>query len=256
MLWPHSLLLLLLAALAHANTEINNFAASERTDAPLLRARSWPTLRPRSTTRWALARAPYGTPLSAVCASGTSPPGSESESERCPHELWLALDTPDTYGRWTLRLSWPASTPTDFRLDVLDPRAAAALHLIPPEVGAPTTTRKYARIRAVDAGVRTPGALWTPNVYALFARAFQNSSVVSYPDSDSEEDEDEKVHLILTLEPLLFGVLPETVVPVLLMAIAVVVLLIHPGGILEWVQKGVDGLVREARRELEGKKEE
>ncbi|KAF8204339.1 hypothetical protein K438DRAFT_1480679, partial [Mycena galopus ATCC 62051] len=99
--------------------------------------------------KWALARAPHGTPLTVVCAS-------ESESERCPYELWFALDTPDAYARWTLRLSWPGSTPTDFALDILDPRAAAALHLMPPEVGAPTTTCKYARIRAVDAGVRTP----------------------------------------------------------------------------------------------------
>ncbi|KAJ6518735.1 hypothetical protein C8R45DRAFT_807167 [Mycena sanguinolenta] len=223
MLWPRSLLLLLLATLIHGNTEITNFAASERTDAPLLRGRGWPTLRPRSTTRWTLVRAAYGSPFNAVCASS-----AESESERCPYELWLALDTPSTYGRWTLRISWPAYMPTDFELEVLDPRAAAALHLIPREVGAPTTTRKYARIRGVDAGVRTPGTQWIPNV-----------------------------HFVLTLEPLIFGVLPESVVPFLLMVIVVVVALILPGGVLERIQNGVEGLVQEAKKEvLEGKKED
>ncbi|KAJ6520318.1 hypothetical protein C8R45DRAFT_56799 [Mycena sanguinolenta] len=252
MLWPRSLLLLLLATLIHGNTEITNFAASERTDVLLLRGRGWPTLRPRSTTRWTLTRAPYGTPFSAVCASS-----AESESERCPYELWLALDTPSTYGRWTLRISWPAYMPTDFELEVFDPRAAAALHLIPPEVGAPTSTRKYARIRAVDAGVRTPGTRWIPNVYALLGRVFQNGSLDLNADSYLEEAEDDEVHFILTLEPLILGVLPESVVPFLLVAIAVVVAIIHPGGVLERIQKGVEGLVKEAKKEiLEGKKEE
>ncbi|KAJ6448126.1 hypothetical protein C8R45DRAFT_948182 [Mycena sanguinolenta] len=66
MLWPRSLLLLLLATLIHGNIEITNFAASERTDAPLLRGQGWLTLRPRSTTRWTLVRAAYGSPFNAV----------------------------------------------------------------------------------------------------------------------------------------------------------------------------------------------
>ncbi|KAF7347432.1 hypothetical protein MVEN_01499100 [Mycena venus] len=218
---PHSLLLLLVATLASANTEINNFAASERTDAPALRTRGWPTLRPHSTTRWALARAPLGTPLAAVCAT-PEPSTNDSNTMRCPHELWLALDIPDSgsgaYGRWTLRLSWEASTPTAFALDVLDPRAASALLLTPPEIGAPTTRRKYARIRAVDEGVRTPGRVWRPSLEGLlnfFATRSEAREGEDHPVEKNAEAGPEPVHIILTFEPLLLGVLPSSLVPFL-----------------------------------------
>ncbi|KAJ7805209.1 hypothetical protein B0H14DRAFT_2881358 [Mycena olivaceomarginata] len=262
--WPHTLLLLLLAALplphpARANTEIANFAASERTDAPLLRARGWPALRPRSTTRWALARAPRGTPLVTVCAAVPASAESDSESQSqsevgCPYEHWFALDLPEAaaaHARWTLRLSWDASTPTDFTLDVLDPRAAAALLLIPPEAGIalpPPTTRKYARIRAVDAGVRTPGAAWVPSAW----RVLQWIAPAASSDADAKENDNapEPVELHIALEPLLLGVLPAGLVPFLLVAAAVLGALLHPNGVLARVQRGVEGVVREARAEL------
>jgi len=153
-------------------------------------------------------------------------------------------------------------TPTDFALDVLDPRAASALFLVPPEIGAPTTRRKYARIRAVDTGVRTPGEVWVPSLEALvgalkgyFFAGTSDDEVVAKEGQTDEDAENAEVQFILTLEPLLLGVLPDSLVPFLLIAIAVVVGLMHPGGVLERVQQGVEGLVGEARREMEEKKE-
>jgi hypothetical protein len=142
-------------------------------------------------------------------------------------------------------------TPTDFTLDVLDPRAAAALLLIPPEAGIalpPPTTRKYARIRAVDAGVRTPGAAWVPSVW----RVLEWIAPAASSDADAKENDDapEPVELHIALEPLLLGVLPAGLVPFLLVAAAVLGALLHPNGVLARVQRGVEGMVREARAEL------
>ncbi|KAJ7768471.1 hypothetical protein B0H16DRAFT_1308257 [Mycena metata] len=212
-----NLLILSFASLASANTEIQNFGASECTDAPVLRGQDWPTLRPRTTTHWSLTPALLGTPTAEVCPF-PSPDDPKLEPHACPHELWLALDFPDMLdASYTLRVSWPASSPTDFHISILDPRAAAALFLVPPAIGAPSTRRKYARIRAVDAGVRTPG--------------------------------DEQVHFILTLEPLVLGVLPTSLLPFLLVSFSVLLLLWVV--VLPRVQAGVDWLVVEARRELD-----
>ncbi|KAJ6541915.1 hypothetical protein B0H19DRAFT_1175173 [Mycena capillaripes] len=247
-------------ALVLANTEIANFAAAERTDAPVLRGQTWPVLRPHTSTHWTLARAPLGTPLASVCAIPNANSTLGQDNTPCPYELWLALDLPEdaenVYERWTLRLSWPASTPTQFTLDILDPRAAAALFLVPPQIGAPTTRRKYARVRAVDEGVRTPGGGWRPSLAGIVRAlntTLRGGGEVENAEVEKEEEEEEKVEFILTLEPLLLGVLPASLRPFLLVAGAVLVLLAMPGGGLYYVQRGVEGLVGEARREIEDK---
>ncbi|KAJ7103088.1 hypothetical protein B0H15DRAFT_810873 [Mycena belliarum] len=219
--WPCSALLSLLPALVSANTEIINFAASLSPDAPQLLTQSWQVLRaaPRTTTDWTLAPAPLGTPHAAVCSSTP-----------CAHELWLVLE-PTADAKHTLRLSYAASSPTDFLIDVLDPGAAAALLSLPPSAAAHEksveTHTKYARIRAVDTGVRTP------------------------PFNITEEAA--PVAFVLVLEPLYGGVLPATVVPLLLFAVPVLALASMV--LLPRVQKHVDELVVEARKELAGKGE-
>ncbi|KAJ7508624.1 hypothetical protein B0H11DRAFT_1848258 [Mycena galericulata] len=218
---------------ARANTEIINFPAPARpdSDAALLRsaAHAWPTLAPQSTTEWTLVPAPLGTPPSELCAPVSVPSGVEAP---CAHELWVVLDLDSTehaYAKYTLRLSWAASMPTDFYMDVLDPEEAAALALTPtPEskakanAHAPLTRRKYARIRAVDAGVRTPRV------------------------SSSPPDPPAQVDFHLTLEPLLLGVLPASLLPFLLVAGAV---LAAVGTALPAVLRFFAGLVEEVRRE-------
>ncbi|KAJ7150192.1 hypothetical protein C8R46DRAFT_963424 [Mycena filopes] len=234
---PTSLLLLSLVSRACANTEIHNFAASERTDAPLLRGQDWPILQPRTATEWSLVLAPLGTPPAEVCPfpSANDP---KLEPHACPHELWLALELPDALdASYTLRVSWPASSPTDFYVSILDPRAAAALFLVPPAIGAPSTRRKYARIRAIDAGVRTPGG-----------------AVFTFPRLWNTEDDvqDGQVRFVLTLEPLLLGVLPASLLPWLLVAVAILLLL--SAFVLPRVQDGLQRLVVQAKVEMDAEK--
>ncbi|KAJ7922872.1 hypothetical protein B0H13DRAFT_1982118, partial [Mycena leptocephala] len=288
-------LLLSTLSLVSANTEITNFAAPLRADAPALRGMGlgWPILTPRTQTRWTLPRAPLGTPLEDVCSESVSvrvrstsantndsDPDSNAEKQgRCPYELWLVLDLPDgDDARYTLRLSWAASTPTDFALDVFDPLEAGALALAfrtPPtpidghvEENVPRTRRKYARIRAVDAGVRTPGPVWVPSLAALLGLGTvdsttsaetsgpqtQNNGEATQHSVEATQAQAEPVEFILTLEPLLLGVLPASLLPFLITATAVLLALAAPGSVLARVQRGVEGLVREARRELEGEK--
>ncbi|OCH93002.1 hypothetical protein OBBRIDRAFT_725683 [Obba rivulosa] len=175
-----------------ANTEIVNFAAEEAPDTPGV-----PVLRPGAAeVLWRLQPAPLGTPLDNICQH-TNPAGS------CPHELWLSLDLDSrewrSYGRFTLRVSWPASSPADFSIDIHSPREVAMLlgHTEsaskPPEGKSPLTRRKVARIRLVDTGVRTP----------------RNSSRLESAGSDP-------VPFIVLLEPLYLGVLPASVLPIVL----------------------------------------
>ncbi|KAJ7741091.1 hypothetical protein B0H16DRAFT_1324081 [Mycena metata] len=194
-----------------------------------------PILHPRTATHWSLTPAPLGTPTAEVCPF-PSPDDPKLEPHACAHELWLALDLPDMLdASYTLRVSWPASSPTDFHISILDPRAAAALFLVPPAIGAPSTRRKYARIRAVDAGVRTPGGgLFT------FPRLWGNTA---------DSTQDEQVHFVLTLEPLLLGVLPASLLPFLFVSLSVLLFLWVV--VLPRVQAGVGRLVVEARKELD-----
>jgi hypothetical protein len=162
-------------------------------------------------------------------------------------------------------------TPTDFALDVFDPLEAGALALAfrtPPtpidghvEKNVPRTRRKYARIRAVDAGVRTPGPVWVPSLAALLgmtrtldASGSDTSGAGTQNNGEPTQAQAEPVEFILDLEPLLLGVLPASLLPFLLVATAVLLALAAPGSVLARVQRGVEGLVREARRELEGEK--
>ncbi|KAJ7654185.1 hypothetical protein B0H17DRAFT_388946 [Mycena rosella] len=272
-------LLLLLLEPVRANTEIVNFAASLRPSSslpsPLQLAREstepaetreskgMAVLHPaaRTLTPWALRPAPLGTAPADVCAS--SP---------CAHELWLVLDLDSAeYEKYTLRLSYAASTPTDFFVDVLDPREAAALFARPPsgsgsgetltesewksesESGRqsqPQTRTKYARIRALDTGVRTP-----PSAYSAFlfpsrnsASAHNTTSFHSPSPHNATAAKEADVPFLLALEPLYLGVLPATALPFLLLAAGVLAL---AGAALPHVLAYLEEIVGEARGEKE-----
>lgn len=200
-----------------------------------------------------------------------------------PHSLTYSLLLHSTLLHLTSRILFAVSfsdstterththtqTPTDFALDVLDPLEAGAFFFPPvpapvPGVGivdghveenVPRTRRKYARIRAVDAGVRTPGVVWVPSLAALLGMTRTPDTSGSAENAEATtQTQVEPVEFILTLEPLLFGVLPASLLPFLLVATAVLLALAAPGSVLARVQRGVEGLVREARRELEGEK--
>ncbi|KAF8580123.1 hypothetical protein K439DRAFT_329154 [Ramaria rubella] len=126
--------------------------------------------------------------------------GNQSRTEfgsiQCAHEFWVVLEI----GEWhepeskvsgwqtfTLRLSWPASTPVNFDIDLFK---AFALHTdLHPVVQETGDWRQYARIRASNTGLRTLDGFATSHI----------------PDPISFD---------LKLEPLLCGVLPHSVVPI------------------------------------------
>ncbi|KZT02029.1 uncharacterized protein LAESUDRAFT_738895 [Laetiporus sulphureus 93-53] len=202
------LLLLLLAGslvtFVSGNTEIVNVDATENWDVHFPQSLKWPILSPEVPERlFRVQPAPLRTPLTQVCEDLTA----VRSGEPCPHELWLVLDLDDLEwsecSKYTLRISWPASSPADFAIqtyspelldEVLHPRNgvdAANSSVLPSK-----TKRTYARIRVIDTGFRTP--------------------TFGYQDSV------QPVPFMLKLEPLYLGVLPISVAPVLLFLMAAV----------------------------------
>jgi len=152
------------------------------------------------------------------------------ESPTCPFELWITLDLAPKewrkFSRFTLRLSWPASFPADFLVEVYDPRTVLAHYLNSSSTESQLrsskapTRRKYARIRIVDTGVLTPSSS-TPSV--------------------------EPVPFILILEPLYFGVLPASVVPILVFLLLVIGL---AGFAVPWITRYIEGVTGLARNDI------
>ncbi|KAI0319490.1 hypothetical protein OF83DRAFT_1054909 [Amylostereum chailletii] len=126
------------------------------------------------------------TPLDRVCESNVSTP--------CPHELWTVLDLEyiswTRYDRFTLRLSWPASSPADFSITFYTPFELAALfsHSSTLSSSPLKTCQRYARIRVAHTGVRPPA---------------------------QRDVKNPPVPFVLILDPLYLGVMPASVAPVL-----------------------------------------
>ncbi|KAF8844149.1 hypothetical protein BDN67DRAFT_963247 [Paxillus ammoniavirescens] len=210
-----------------ANTEIINFLPSREhtVDLPSAVVGNWSNLHHFDNERqWALQPAALHTPLHQVCEIDDKTALSERPFS-CPHELWVILDLDDkkweSYTTFTLRLSWAASTPADFSIEIYPPEAVqdrlSKRHQISARPNSthphprssshtsqqsPTTRSKYARIRVVDTGVLTPGA--RPQVPRTSSDAPANLAVEPEPDS---------VPFIVILEPLYLGVLPASLLP-------------------------------------------
>ncbi|KAI0041403.1 hypothetical protein FA95DRAFT_1611046 [Auriscalpium vulgare] len=179
---------LLHVVIAFANTEIVNFSAS-LIHAPALDFLNWTTIRlGENELRFENAPAPLYTPLERVC--------EQVGPHNCPHELWLVLDLNHvewaSYTKFTLRVSWPASHPADFDIQILTAqdvlRVFSALNRHQSQAELASTRRQYARIRLVDTGVRPPSAVASPS----------------------------PVPFIIIVEPLYLNVLPASVLPVVL----------------------------------------
>ncbi|ETW86519.1 hypothetical protein HETIRDRAFT_241893, partial [Heterobasidion irregulare TC 32-1] len=188
-----------------ANTEIINFLVTNlaNPDHYFLRR---PVLSPATYERqWHVDPAPVHTLLESVCdppvhaaavndGTPTPPP--------CPYEAWAVLDLDEpawsSYAKFTLRVSWPASSPADFSIQVYTPTELAShlgLPASPPSplapVSPPPTTRlRFARIRLVSTGVR----------------ARTHAPLMPPPPPPA-------VAFITILEPLYFTVLPASVAP-------------------------------------------
>lgn len=222
-----------------ANTEIRNFAAT--LSSVNLQLDVDTVLLPRTTTAHTLVRAPPGTQPCVPSAAGG-----------CTHELWAILDLDaEHHAKYSLRLSWPGSMPTDFSMDIFDPADAAA-GLLRNDAGAQEgqaqTRSKYVRIRAIDAGVRTPTSSYLFSYLYPFAPYAPNTSAISDPDSGTQEEE---VHFFLTLDPLLLTLLPASLLPFL--GVALTVLTLVGVFVLPRVQAGVAALVADVHAEMEMK---
>ncbi|KAG8796714.1 hypothetical protein FRC12_005808 [Ceratobasidium sp. 428] len=211
------------AGIACGNTEIINFTSlsSPAVDVETkLTGVSWEKLDVESGTRqFELTLAPYRQAWSNVC-----------EAEICEHEVFVKLELGEdrTNGfsilkqrpRYSLRISWPASTPVDFDVKAYTP---AELHALlssrspgnsndqsysssSPSSG--QTRVMYAHIRARDAGVRAP-----PH------RAWHFLPPLILPPSNPPT-----VSFHLVLDPLLLGFIPKSVMPTVWMLLAAVVI--------------------------------
>lgn len=130
----HQLLLLLLCFISFvfADTEIVNFDASEQIAVQVSGADEWYVshistyqnqkknqafflfrhiLSPKANEKpFNIIPAPFGTPVNGVCSSAHD---LLSKTPICPHEIWIKLDLDEgdwkTYGKFSLRISWPGS---------------------------------------------------------------------------------------------------------------------------------------------------
>ncbi|KAG6332195.1 hypothetical protein ID866_6897 [Astraeus odoratus] len=254
--WPVACAILpLLCHGVVANTEIINFISGQQrsVDLPQAVVGNWATLNFSNYERqWALQPAPLGTPLHEVCK--TDKEDTSTGYLACPHEIWVVLDLDDTsWGRYdhrafTLRLSWPASTPADFLIDLYSPESVLAL-LSPhkqqisteavharsssPSEGSIATTAtytKYARIRAVDSGVPTP--------------EIQSGR---QPDARSSYLAVKPIAFILILERLYWGVLPASMVPTVFFLALV---LLAAAMAVPWTIAYLDPFILQAREDL------
>ncbi|EJF67388.1 hypothetical protein DICSQDRAFT_47923 [Dichomitus squalens LYAD-421 SS1] len=187
--------------LVSANTEIVNFGVAPSVDVPLPQSPAWRRLSPNEPEQlFNVFPAPLGTALEDVCE-----PEAESSFGDCPHELWLSIGTEDpawaAYSKFTLRVSWPASSPADFYLNTYSPESLGQLvygrNMAMP--GGALTRRTYARIRVISSGVLTP------------SHAHRHLTL-------------DPVSFMVAVEPLYLGVLPTSVVPTILAIVAVTTL--------------------------------
>ncbi|PIL31229.1 hypothetical protein GSI_05927 [Ganoderma sinense ZZ0214-1] len=190
------------SVLVWANTEIVNFGVEPSLDVAIPQSAAWRRITPSSSEQlFHVFPAPLETALADVCE-----PVEDSSFGECPHELWLSLGTDEdswaAYTKFTLRISWPASSPADFYIDTYSPESLGRFAYgrdssqLREASHAPLTRRAYARIRVVSTGVLTPS----------HAHRF------STPDP---------VLFMVAVEPLHFGVLPGSVVPTIFAIVAV-----------------------------------
>ncbi|KAI9569463.1 hypothetical protein HD554DRAFT_2091334 [Boletus coccyginus] len=243
-----------------ANTEIINFSSTREfvVDLPLDAVGNWSKLHPTDNERqWSLEPAALHTPLRQVCEQ--------------INESWAS------YSSFTLRLSWPASVPADFAIALYSPQDLLARlserELISngirerarPHVRAsphtsstrhtPTTRSRYARIRAVDAGVPTPGSRpQSPPAAPAPAPAPALAPVtplprvpVPHPGSDAPADADRVVPFVVILEPAYLGVLPATLVPTMGFLVPIVLAAV---AFVPWVTAYFEPFVRQAREDV------
>ncbi|KAJ3753265.1 hypothetical protein EV360DRAFT_53754 [Lentinula raphanica] len=221
------LCLFLFASLALANTEIVNFEASDQVAADVHGANLWHVLSPEANEKpFNVSPAPLGTRINSICSSAED---LLSDAPNCEHELWIKLDLDHpkwkSYTKFTLRISWPGSSPADFGINIINPQATASRFAGGP-ITSPSLSRiKFARIRVVDTGVISPLSGLT---------------------------EVQPVPFIVTLEPLYFGVIPASIAPLLWISLPV---LVCSAFLVPYVNAYLQSVAVDAGKELGRKKD-
>ncbi|KDQ62931.1 hypothetical protein JAAARDRAFT_28899 [Jaapia argillacea MUCL 33604] len=200
--------LVLLSHFANANTEIVNF--SVQLEDNLAVPGVWPSLHyGHSEEQWTGQPAPLQLTEQHICkpAHLFSPLGMIPGRTSCSHEIWTMLDldqeTWRNFSKFTLRISYPASSPTEFSIKIFSPSELHNEISTPSSMynstlkipGSPSMTRrKYARIRLSHTGVSIGSPQPPPVTFNVI------------------------------LEPLYFQVLPASVIPILSFLVPLVVI--------------------------------
>ncbi|PFH49789.1 hypothetical protein AMATHDRAFT_4554 [Amanita thiersii Skay4041] len=201
------------ATLALANTEIVNFAFSDSLQQlPFPAPLEWPILSQQQAEHiFNVTPAPSFT----AC--------DIDDHTTCPYQVWAVLNaggaTWSAYSKFTLRISWPAMFPTDFSIRLFSSQAD------------PRT--KYARIRIVFDGVFTPA---------------NNGTHPFLPYRTTNDEELQSVPFFLNFEPLYFGVLPASMLPVVV--VLVVASLFAYKFIVPPIERFIHKLIERAKEEL------
>ncbi|CAE6497837.1 unnamed protein product [Rhizoctonia solani] len=220
------------------NTEILNFDSALSLDVPELNV-SRHSIDARSSTRlFSLELAPHQTLWSDVCDGVND----------CPYEVFIKLnlekshDGPvlgtDETPKYSLRISSTPSPPAQFKVEVLTPKQAYEITakragFIPTGEDTqnfPLTRTIYARIRARDAGVLVPQEM----TWHFFPPLVPRPSNIA--------------HFHLILDPLLFGFIPKSVVPVIW---AILVAGVSGIWCLGWVKGHLDALALRVCEQIE-----
>lgn len=183
----YPLVLLFLAAPTYANTEIVNFSRSS-----LIPAGIEPTWSTRAQVGHAaqLILEPAAEASDAHCCTEDMPAAPTSKRS---HSLWLSYDMDrQNFDAYTIRLSWPASHPTEFRIRPYEGCENSAKSGCDDDANL-----LYVHVTAVTTGVRPYSAL----------------SIAS-----------EAVPFHILLEPLRLSVVPASLIPFLFLLVFVVVL--------------------------------
>ncbi|KAJ3739779.1 hypothetical protein DFH05DRAFT_1406710 [Lentinula detonsa] len=220
-------LLFLFLPLVLANTEIVNFEASEQRGAHVAGAHDWHVLSPGANEKpFTVLPAPLGTRMNSVCSA---PQDLLSKTPDCAHEVWIKLDLDyanwKPYTKFTLRISWPGSSPADFGINILNPEATSSRFTGTPMTPPALTRVKFARIRVLDTGVISPLSGVT---------------------------EVRPVPFIVTLEPLYLGVIPASIIPFLWTLLPVLVI---SAFLVPYANAYLQSVAADAKREIAGKEE-
>lgn len=213
---------------AFANTEIRNFDAI-REDVDELgwlslkfKGLDWTGLDANASERnFHVVPAPLGTPLNEVCQKNQGEETDSRSSRRCEHEVWIRLDLDDeawsSFSKFTLRLSWPAfvSESTSFPLQFLS-KCLSEQHSTDFDVEIFSSSEVLQLLGSSDSTIPRPDS-WksgsTRSTRKMFSRIRLVNTGVRNPSHPPLDISSTKVPFTVKLEPLHFGVLPESVIP-------------------------------------------